>query len=178
MGMDLPATRTFLAELIRRTQGNPDATISMYDVGAALGLEKPQAGKLAEEVLAEGWAEIKTLSGAIGVTAEGMIAAGATEGVAPNGEGICLGNGPLVLYDDCAGVEQVLGWIKETLNDLTLPYEALEEIVMDLKTAQVQLLSPRPKTAIVKEVLRSLQDGLHRAGATDTAARVQQFIDE
>lgn len=173
-----PTTRQFLAELIRCTQGDPQAKISMYEVGALFGLGKTDAGKLAEEVIAEGWAEIKTLSGDIGLTPEGIAASG---GNVPDGEGsqgLSMGNGPVLQNDGRTAVERILEQIKERLNGLSVPYDTLEEMVMDLKTARVQLLSPKPKTAIIKEVLRSLGDAMENIGADNTAAQIQAMINE
>jgi hypothetical protein len=150
----------------------------MYEVGAALGLEKTEAGKLAEEVIAEGWAEIKTLSGDIGITPDGIAASG---GNAVDNDGplsYSMGKGPIIQDDGQAGVEHLLEQIKERLNGLSIPYDILEEIVMDLKTARVQLLSPKPKTAIMKEILRSLHDAMNSAGEADTAAQIKEMINE
>jgi len=178
MPTGLPTTRQFLAELMHCTQGDPQARISMYQVGATLGLEKAEAGKLAEEVIAEGWAEIKTLSGEIGITPDGIEASGgpAVDGDRPQTPS--MGKGPIIQDDERAAVEQILGQVQERLNSLSPPYGTLEEIVMDLKTARVQLLSPKPKTAIIKEVLRSLGDALHSAAGDDTATLIEEMIKE
>jgi hypothetical protein len=176
MSIGRPTTRQFLSELIRCTQGDLQAKISMYEVGAALGLGKTDAGKLAEEVIAEGWAEIKTLSGDIGLTPDGIAASGANAAGSEAPLGLSMGNGPVVQNDGLPAVEQILEQIQERLNGLSIPYDTLEEMVMDLKTARVQLLSPKPKTAIIKEVLRSLGDAMQNAGADDTAAQIQAMI--
>ena len=176
MSPDLPTTRQFLAELIRSTQGDLQAKISMYEVGAALGLEKTEAGKLAEEVIAEGWAEIKTLSGDIGITSDGIEASSGSAAVSDQLQAPGLGDEPIIQNDGRRAVEQIIGRVQDRLKALSIPYESLEEIVLDLKTAQVQLLSPKPKTAIVKEILRSLGDAMHNAGAADTAAQIKAMI--
>ncbi len=74
MGLGTENT-AYLLELFQRTKGDARARVSMYDVGAALGMEKGAAGKTAEELIAAGWVEIKSLSGGIGITAEGIAAA-------------------------------------------------------------------------------------------------------
>ena len=40
MSTDHPTTQDYLAELIQYTQGNPQTSVSMYEVGAKLGLDK------------------------------------------------------------------------------------------------------------------------------------------
>jgi hypothetical protein len=178
MSIGIETTRQFLSELMRCTQGDPQAKISMYEVGAALGLEKAEAGKLAEDVIAEGWAEIKTLSGDIGITPDGIEASGGTAAVGDRPQALSMGKGPIIQNDGRTAVEQILGQVQERLISLSLPYDTLEEIVMDIKTTRVQLLSPKPKTAIMKAVLGSLGDAMHSAGASDTAAQIKNLINE
>lgn len=173
-----PTIRQFLSELIRCTKGDLQAKISMYEVGAALGLEKTDAGKLAEEVIAEGWAEIKTLSGDIGITPDGIAAIDDNAAERKETQALSMGNGPVIQEDGRTAVEQVLGQIKTRLESLSVPYDTLEEIVMDLKTARVQLLSPKPKSMIIREVLRSLSNAMNHAGAVDTAAQIEALISE
>ena len=43
-------------------KGDPLAQVSMYEVGEFLGLEKTEAGALAEALFIEEYAELKTLS--------------------------------------------------------------------------------------------------------------------
>lgn len=178
MSFSRPTPNAFLAELMRRTKGDLQAKISMYDTGAALGLEKAEAGKLAEEVIAQGWAEIKTLSGDIGITSEGIAASGTDGSENSSTSTPSMGKGPIVQDADRIVVERVLERIQNELVDMSLPYDTLEEIVMDLKTTRVQLLSPKPKTAIIIAALNSLKSALGAAGATDTAAQIQALVQE
>ncbi len=53
-------------------EGDTEAIVSMHDVGQALGFEKTDAGKMAEALYSEGYAELKTLSGGIGITSMGL----------------------------------------------------------------------------------------------------------
>jgi hypothetical protein len=168
----------FLEELFRRTNGAPQTTVSMFEVGAVLGLEKGAAGKLAEEVIASGWAEVKTLSGGIGITADGIAAAQAAGGV-PAGAATTEGGldkGPVLGQPGRLLVEKLLTAIKIGLSGSQTDYARLEELVIDIKTIEVQLLSPRPKTALLRAALASLQAGLNAAGASELSARVSRFI--
>jgi len=177
MNADHITIQAYLAELIQCTQGNPDITVSMYDVGANLGLDKTQSGKLGEEVIGAGWAEIKTLSGAIGLTAEGIQAAGGSTKGSGEEQAILSWGSERVLTDESyAGVQKDLGRIQERIPKLNIDYQALEEIVMDIKTIDIQLLSPRPKTAIIRETLRSLKEGLEQAEAGDAAVQIEKMI--
>ena len=176
MSTDRPTIQDFLAELIQCTQGNQATTVSMFDVGSRLGLDKTQAGKLAEEVIAEGWAEIKTLSGAIGLTAEGIQTAGA-DGISRGEKILTLGQERILAKEGIACAEKAMGWIQECIPGINTDYGDIEEIVMDLKTLQVQLQSPKPKSSIVREILRSLQENMKRFGAGDVAARIGDIIE-
>lgn len=172
-----PESVRYLNELYQRTEGDAGAQVSMFDVGAAMGLEKEAARRLAEDLIAEGLIEIKTLSGGIGITAQGIDIAQPAGGIGA-GTKLDLGNGPLLEEKGRQALEHVLTEIKNSLASGPAPYARLEEMVMDIKTIDIQLLSPRPKTAVIREVLRSLQDGLAVSGAAGLAAEVEKTIGE
>jgi hypothetical protein len=177
--MNQPIEQTaFLMELYRKTSGAPQTSASMYDVGAALGLEKSAAGKMAEEVIARGWAEIKTLSGGIGITAEGIEAAQAAGAVSEGAatEEPVLEKGPVLSQAGKLSVEKLMSAVKSGIAASKVEYARLEELVIDIKTIDVQLLSPRPKSAILRAGLAAIQVGLEAAGANELAARVNRFI--
>ena len=65
-------TRQFL-DLIRQKAGeNLDLQVSMYEIGEALGLDRQQSAATAEDLMAEGIVEIRTLAGGIGFSPEGQ----------------------------------------------------------------------------------------------------------
>ncbi len=64
--------KKFLLELFRQTKGSMSAKASMYDVGAAIGLDKPEAKRMAEEMMALNLIEVRTLSGGIAITGDGL----------------------------------------------------------------------------------------------------------
>lgn len=167
--------KRYLNELFQRTDGKTDAQASMFDVGAAIGLDKETAQRLAEDLIADGLLEIKTLSGGIGITAEGIDLARPAGGVR-TGPGLELGDGPLLEDGDRQALDSILAEIKKSLASGTTSYDRLEEIVLDLKTIDVQLLSPRPKTAIIRAVLQSVKDGLQSIGSTGLAGQVEKLI--
>jgi hypothetical protein len=61
----------FLVELYLQTQGDPSIKVSMYDIGETIGLDRTVSSRTAEELIGTGLAEIKTLNGGIGITADG-----------------------------------------------------------------------------------------------------------
>ncbi len=163
MNPDSPQAQEYLLQLYRITNGDLNAKTSMFEVGAAVGLDKTDSGKMAEELIARGWVEIKTLSGGIGITSEGIeIAQEKDAGVAGRGHEpeLTLGEGPLLENQDRQALDTYLIEIKKRLPSLGLDDSRLEEVFIDIKTLEVQLLSSRPKTEIIRPILRSIQEAL------------------
>jgi hypothetical protein len=170
-------TQRYLVELYQMTTGDVGAQVSMFEVGTAMGLEKTEAGKLAEELIGDGLAEVKTLSGGIGITAEGIqrVQAGGAGEPATAAE-MDLGRGPVLEEETVAALSSLLADVKTQLSKTSAMYDQLEEMVMDLKTIDVQLLSPRPKTAIVRETLRSLHSVFSTIGDSGLSERLGKII--
>ena len=83
MDANSPEAQNYLLELYQMTTGDINAQVSMYDVGAAIGLEKNDAGKLAEDLIGDGLVAVKTLSGGIGITDLGVEKAQSAAGASP-----------------------------------------------------------------------------------------------
>lgn len=176
MPMSQDTEVSFLIALYQMTGGDTTIQKSMFDIGETIGLDKEEAGKLAEEVIGRGWAEVKTLSGGIGITAEGIEAA-KLHGISGKGAaGAQLGTGPTINEEDRQVVTQLLDVTKSAVAAAKSSYDQTEEIVMDIKTIEVQLLSPRPKTAVVKAVLDGMASTLSTMGSKDIADRIEQLI--
>mgnify|MGYP005807766817 CR=1 FL=1 len=62
----------FVLELYLQTQGDPSSTVSWYDIGETLGLDREVSSQMAEEIIGTGLAEIKTLNGGITITDDGI----------------------------------------------------------------------------------------------------------
>jgi hypothetical protein len=136
-------------------KGDPQAQVSMYEVGEALGLARSEAGSLAEALFIEEYAELKTLSGGIGITRKGLKALDMK--IDYTGDtSLQLGSGPVMEAQGKEGLEQILKELKEFMGGAGKSYGQLEEMVMDIKTIEIQMLSPHPKTGIIREVLKSI----------------------
>ncbi len=166
----------FLMELHHVTAGDMGAKASMHAVGAAIGMDKVHAGKVAEELIGKGWAEVKTLSGGIGITTEGLEAAVAAGAISPAGGDPVLVSGPLLDAADRLAVIALLEQIRTAVAALRSDYPALEEMVLDIKTLEVHLLSPKAKTAVVRAVLEGLRSTLDKAGGKEIAARIKRMM--
>ncbi len=174
MDMDTPEAKAYLHELNTMTGSDPDIQVSMYDVGTALGLDADTAGQLAETLFMGGYAELKTLSGGIGITPMGLDSLGLK--VALDHDALSLGTDPVLTGSGQEAVETILAEIKTHLASAPANYDPLEEAVMDIKTIEVQMLSPRPKTSVVREVLRSIHMSQAGEGNQDLWDRLGSLV--
>ncbi len=170
---------TYLAELYRQTEGNTDAQVSMLDIGSAVGFEEAEARATAENLMILGLAELKTLSGGIGITSQGMEELGITPAPAANSssdDNLRLGRE--VVLDDAGRllIEALLAELKIEVAQTKSDYQHLEENIIDIKTMEVQLLSPNPKVAIIREILRSLHTIISSSGDSVLAAKLETLL--
>lgn len=169
--------KSFLTELYNQTGGNTEQQVSMYDIGRAIGLEKAEAGATAEEIMIQGLAELKTLSGGIAITGRGLEELGITEAANTSEKtGFVLGGGSIVEESGKKGLADLLVEIRLATAQNNVEYELLEEIIFDIKTLEIQLLSPRPKTAVVREILLSLQELMEKSGNTEMSEILKTAI--
>jgi hypothetical protein len=174
--MQLPEEQAYLYELFNQTRGDTSAQVSMYDIGTTLGLEKTAAGSTAESLFIQGLAELKTLSGGIGITDQGLEALGKTPAETDGGVEKTLGKGPVLDSADMDLVTALLVEIKTEAAPGKNSYPQLEEIVMDIKTMETQLLSPKPKTGIVREIIKSLHQTIEKSGSSDLAEKLKSIV--
>lgn len=176
MDLDTAEAKSFLLELYNMTSGDTSTQASMFDVGAALGLEKAEASAMAEELIVQGLADIVTLSGGIGITAQGLEVL-QLEGVSVAGQAVPLSTAPVVDADGRQAIEQMVTAIRTSVSQHgAASFEDLEEVVIDLKTIETQLLSPAAKTAVLREILRSLRSALARMGIKECTAQLDAMI--
>jgi hypothetical protein len=177
MEIDDRNIKGYLAELYRQTGGDLEARVSMYEVGASIGLDRTEAGSLAEQLMVQGQAELRTLAGEISITAEGLTLLGiAAPSPHSTASSLYLGKGPVADENDRRTIHTLTEEIKKEISSRTLEYELLEEIVLDLKTMEVHLLSPHPKVGVVREIFRSLQETLAAADLDKVAALLKDII--
>ena len=171
------AARQFLKNLFEQTGGQSSRQVSMYDVGAALGWDRDAAARAAQDLMASGWVEIRTLSGGIGISPEGAAAVQSALGSGNRGAVMTrLGSNRIMDQAACQAVERVCDDIKAQADGLGLDFDTLAELMADLKTVADQMGSPRPKTAIVRESLRSLEGVLKRFAGNRNLASVRTLI--
>ena len=172
--------RSFLTQLFEQTQGDVSAQVSMYDIGESIGLDRTTASKTAEELIGLEMIEIRTLSGGIGITDAGVsevkgLNAADTDQIS---DGLTLGSDPVLGDSIKEAVDQLVTTLKNDTGQLGLAFDQLTEYMADIKTIESQLTSSRPKTAIIRECFRSLQELLAATDAADSTARVKALLRE
>jgi hypothetical protein len=168
--------QAFLQELYSRAEGDFKAQISMYDIGADLGLGKNEAAKLGQDLFIEGLAEMITLSGGMGITQKGLEALGIN--ITPKNEAqyFRLGSGTVLDDQGRKAVHELLNNIRSGLDSKAFPFDVMEEIVIDLKTIEVQMLSPTPKTLIIREMFKFINLNIKGLVSQELKLELQTII--
>jgi hypothetical protein len=172
--------RTFLLSVYNHTKGDTAAMVSMYDVGAELGIDRTAASRLAEDLMGWMMLEIRTLSGGIGITASAVeeIEASDFGGYKPQVRTPCLGTDTVLSTDLRQAVERAVEALKQQVGSIGLSFDALTEIMADLKTIDAQCESSHPKTAIVRACFESLKNTLDHAGAQGCVGLIAGLLGE
>jgi hypothetical protein len=166
-----PSEATYLKAMMEQCEGDTGKQLSMYEVGEGLGMDRETAAQVCQELIAFGLVEIRTLSGGVGLTADG-IAVGGTAGGGGAETGQRLKAGPVLDNDDRRAVVVALDQLKQAAGSWQLGYEEMAALVIDIKTIETQLLAPQPKTAVVKAVCDSLANWIRKNGDAATAAKL------
>ncbi len=173
-------SRRFLLQLRKETGGDPSRTVSLYEIGRQLGWQRPEALRAAENLMAEGFVEVRSLSGAVAISRAGLSAAEA-ELAAASPASPPLRLGPAPVLENGMG-PRLLDLLREIRLRLDAgggpPGDRRREFEADLRTIEAQLGSPRPKNAVLREAFRSIAENLGEAAAGDPLpARLRSLID-
>ena len=171
----LELQESFLNRLSQESKLAPTGQFSMYTIGAQIGVDRDLAGRLAEELMALGWVEIRTLAGDIGITDEGRAHLAQSS---PEGEKAVTALGHQPVLDD-AGRAAVEAWVAELkvgLPQLGLDFDLLADLVVDIRTVEVQLTSPRARTAVIRAVLEAIANDLAGNLPGPLAGRLSQLM--
>ena len=151
---------SFLTELYNQTEGDTAKQVSMYDVGTVLGFDKGVAGAVAEDLIVDGYAELVSLSGGICITPAGLKELNVEFGDSQTDGIDRLGEERVLTSSDRQAIEELLVTVRNSVAGQGGSFEYLEQIVIDIKTIEVQLLSPQAKTEIIREILKSLHESI------------------
>ena len=172
--------RQFLLQLYQQTNGDETVQASMYDLGEELGLDRDASSRVAEQLIALQLVEIVTLAGGIAISADGLKEIQASFGAQTvSGETVAQLGGERVLDQTrTRAVTHVMDQLKAQTGNLGLDFDRLAELMADLKTIDAQMDSPCPKTAIIKECLRSIKDSLEGRAQSDSLAKISELLGE
>ena len=171
-------SQQFLIQLFEQTRGDPSAQASMYEVGESLGMDRDTSCRVAETLMGLQLVEIRTLSGGIAICPDGaeqvkdLMGGTAPAGTAPGK----LSNQPIMDQIGCQTVQQVAEEIKNQAGRLGLDFDGLSALMADLKTIDAQLGSTRPKTAIIRECLCSLEEILRDSAESEAPFKIRRLL--
>ncbi|MGD2185803.1 MAG: hypothetical protein PVI71_06730 [Desulfobacterales bacterium] len=170
----------FLIQLFELTSGDSSAQVSMYDVGEGLGMDRDTSSRVAENLIGLQLVEIRTLSGGIGISTHGANEVKRLVGRTPLADELHgkLTDQPVMDSISCRAVEQTTGELKSQAGNLGLHFDGLSELLADLKSIDAQLGSSRPKTAIIRECLRSIKETLEGAAQGEILVKIRALLDE
>ena len=173
-------TRDLLLHLYRETGGNPSVQLSMYEVGASMGLDREASSRMTEDLISWEMVELRTLSGGIGISEKAVKEIEKSELAGPDASDslAAFGQAPIIGEDARRAVEQITADVKNRAGSCGLDFERLSEVLADLKSVDAQLDSPRPKTAVVRECFRSIKAALETVDAGDTVDRIGKVMKE
>lgn len=178
MNSDELTVRSFLNELFSRTGGSPEEIASMYEIGEIVGLDKKAAGSLAEELMVQGLLDLKTLSGGINITTEGMELLGISAPVQAGQAGSAkLSGSHIVTDDDRKLITEMIVAIQEACPKSELNFEQMEAVVLDVKGIDLHLLSPQPKSAVIKALFTSVIETFERSADKTIVPKISQLVD-
>lgn len=171
-------TSRFFFALLEVTEGKAASQVSMYDIGERIGLDRNEAARAAEVLMAEGWVEVRTLAGGIGFTQNGVDAVAALKSQEKSADQAIsgLGSGALLEAGAIRSVETVVAELKLQVRTMGLDFEKLAELIADLRTVDAQLASPRPKTAIIRACFKSILGFLVSNGITEKQNSIKQLL--
>jgi len=175
MDFETKEAEQFLSELYRMTDGKTDTQVSMYDVGEVLGMDRSTAGALSEDLIVQGLAELVSLSGGISITTDGLKALSVEASAGEDLQTCMLGTSIHLTETEHQAVSAIINELRNTsCNHKT--YDQLEDLVFDIKTVELQLFSPKPKTAVIRELLRSLAAAAEELGMGDITQKIKSMI--
>ncbi len=185
----------FLNRLYEVTGGNENARVIMWEVGSELGFEGEATQLITQYLKGEGLIVFKTLGGGIGITHYGVkeVEDALSHPDRPtlyfppvniiNVQSMVNSNiqqaSPAAVQDvdyseeNIASLRTVLGEIESKLGELKLSAEKKEEFAADLASLKGQLASPKPKSGIIRETLKSIRAILDGAAGSLVAAGIQ-----
>lgn len=160
MSIDTQEKESFLQELYRTSGGMAESQVSMYQLGDNLGLSRSEVSALSEDLIIDGYVELRTLSGAVSITAEGLAALGIASETDLSATLPQLSGENILTDDDRQLLADIITKTKQCTFGASTPLAQLEDLLIELKTLELQLQAAQPKSAIAVAVLTSMTERL------------------
>lgn len=168
------ALEAFFSALIQKTKASTVHQVSMSEVGGSIGLDKAASSRAVEELIGLGLVDIRTLSGAVGLTEAGKQLA--QERLAPAEPDIGIGQGDVVGEAAKEGVGKLLSEIRNGVGTLNLDFDRMNQVVVDVRTLETQMSAPHPWTAIVRECLKAISADIGDRLKPELAGRLKRLL--
>jgi hypothetical protein len=144
-------TIDILREFYTQTGGDLNKSVSMWDVGEKLGLEKFRIEDLCMGMASEGLLEIKNLSGGMGLTEVGLERVQGLDSAGGSGQ--------------TGDVGSLLGMLEGALPDLGLGASAQKDMTLDIQTLRLQLARSKPLPGVQSAALAEIRRVLEMSSA-------------
>ncbi|MBU0515776.1 MAG: hypothetical protein KJ621_13490 [Proteobacteria bacterium] len=138
----------FLAELGRRVNGDPARNVDMWAVGEGLNLDRGDTESTATRLMGQGYLEVRTLSGAVGLTAAGVERLTSLAAVSPAKD------------DTGPSWPEVVARLEAAGRDLGFEATARSDFLADLGCLKLQLAKDRPHPGVLSACAESLRQAL------------------
>jgi hypothetical protein len=188
----------YLKRLYDKTEGNERADVMYLELGAELGLTRPEIDKIFEYLMGEGLIVVVLLAGSIGITHKGIVEV-ETALSKPNepttyyppvniihiekmiGSQIQQGtqqSSQNMGYSkkDLEAILRIIRELKEQLIDLKLSSAKKAEVYSEIVAIESQAKSPHPKHTIIKAALASILNILEEVAGSAIGALLSQKI--
>lgn len=171
-------SKKFLLHIFKQADGDVSASVSMYDIGSDMGIEKDQASSITQFLVGEGLLELVSLSGLVCLTEQGITELVASGMINTSDDKTVVFIKDTYILDKHVhqAVELLVAQIKCFVSHEGMDYELLEELLADIKTIDVQLLSPRPKTAIIKLCMGSIELVIEKTKAEKLLYQIRNIL--
>lgn len=173
--------RDYLQQLYDHTNGDASVQVSMYAIGEAIDMDRDTSSQVAQTLIGLNYAEIKTLSGGVCISADGIAAidgAGGGNAGSSVGDSQGLSNSRVLSQTDLEAVNRASEFMKRQAGVLSLDFDGLTELVADLRTIDAQLSSSRPKTEVVRACFKSIEAIMDALGHKEACSRLRVLIGE
>ena len=168
--------KQFLEVIWQATSGETGVQVSMYEIGDTLGLDRTQSSAIAEELIVDGYAELVTLSGGVAITAEGLLFCGKAQQTGETQLHQRLSGDTILSGGDVELINSTIAAVRGMGDLHSLEFEMLETLMMDVKTLEVQLLSPSPKFGIVSAIIAAIAETISKTSNQVVSDRLQGLI--